>query len=69
MLFKKVKNNDYRVAMLSNCSRNHHVKFEIDRTILTCLKCLKMLTDLLKKLYVTDGKKDGPTLIIEKLRF
>ena len=33
---------------------NHHVKFEIDRTILTCLKKLTIL--------------DGPTLIMEKHR-
>ena len=33
---------------------NHHAKFEIDRTILTCLKKLTIL--------------DGPTLIMEKHR-
>ena len=28
--------NDNKVV--SNCYKNHHAKFEIDRTILTCLK-------------------------------
>ena len=45
-----------------NYYRNHHAKFEIDRTILSSL-------NKRKKLSVTDGRADGPTLIIEKLRF
>ena len=36
--------NGYRVAMLPNCYWNHHAKFEIDRTIQTCLKYRKELT-------------------------
>ena len=41
---KKVKNQhalngraEYTFSIVPECYRNHHTKFEIDRTILTCL--------------------------------
>ena len=34
---KLIYGNDYRVATLFNCYRNHHAVLEIDRTILTRL--------------------------------
>ena len=41
--------------------KNYHAKFEIDRTFITCLKKRANSHGYM------DGRKDGPTLIIEKL--
>ena len=43
---------------------NHRLKFEIDKTILTCNKSERM-----KELSITYERTDGPTLIVKKLRF
>ena len=65
MLSKKVKINDYIIALLSKSyltviSRN--AKFEIDGTNLTCL-------NQQKELIFINARLNGPNIIIEKFRF
>ena len=51
--------NEYRVATLleivPNCYMNHYAKYEVVRTIITCL--------LTKRANRLDVRTDGPTLI------
>ena len=43
---------------------NHRLKFEIDKTILTCNK-----SERIKELSITYERTDGPTLIVKSFVF